>query len=247
MRDRKPHSITNFLQSLATWETENKIYCKQTLLSGSGPKTFWTRELKGDELELVSSYSSLNRYMVTDQTALNPNVDTNTSDPLNTIRQLGWFMAKIIRILTCDLDITPKIVIVYLHVPYMQEAPVTQNMWLTFDCRMFVIRPSCSCTHQKHLCVQFQPLHWYKALFPVNVCLDLLARWTTKASTVPLRWWSLFSHRESPLQKPSAIRKIFGAVIWTERRFFLTRNKDLNRVNVCCSMCGCVRLPSGVI
>lgn len=44
-----------FLQSLATWESENKIYCKQTLLSGNGPKTFWSRELKGEELELVSS------------------------------------------------------------------------------------------------------------------------------------------------------------------------------------------------
>ncbi|KAG7221734.1 hypothetical protein INR49_029117, partial [Caranx melampygus] len=34
----------NFLIELATWETENKIYCKQTLVSGSGPKTFWSRE-----------------------------------------------------------------------------------------------------------------------------------------------------------------------------------------------------------
>ncbi|KAG7482600.1 cellular retinoic acid-binding protein 1 [Solea senegalensis] len=40
-------------KSLATWETENKIYCKQTLLSGSGPKTFWSRELRGDELILI--------------------------------------------------------------------------------------------------------------------------------------------------------------------------------------------------
>lgn len=40
-------------KSLATWETENKIYCKQTLLSGNGPKTFWSRELRGDELVLV--------------------------------------------------------------------------------------------------------------------------------------------------------------------------------------------------
>uniref|UniRef100_A0A3Q4AFF9 Cellular retinoic acid-binding protein 1 n=1 Tax=Mola mola TaxID=94237 RepID=A0A3Q4AFF9_MOLML len=39
-------------KSLATWESENKIYCTQTLLSGSGPKTFWSRELKGDELVL---------------------------------------------------------------------------------------------------------------------------------------------------------------------------------------------------
>uniref|UniRef100_A0AAX7TEX0 Cellular retinoic acid-binding protein 1 n=1 Tax=Astatotilapia calliptera TaxID=8154 RepID=A0AAX7TEX0_ASTCA len=40
-------------KSLATWETENKIYSKQTLLSGNGPKTFWSRELKGDELILL--------------------------------------------------------------------------------------------------------------------------------------------------------------------------------------------------
>ncbi|XP_054473243.1 cellular retinoic acid-binding protein 1 [Anoplopoma fimbria] len=40
-------------KSLATWETENKIYCKQTLLSGNGPKTFWTRELNGEELVLT--------------------------------------------------------------------------------------------------------------------------------------------------------------------------------------------------
>ncbi|XP_056869325.1 cellular retinoic acid-binding protein 1-like isoform X2 [Takifugu flavidus] len=40
-------------KSLATWETGNKIYCKQTLLSGDGPKTFWSRELKGEELELI--------------------------------------------------------------------------------------------------------------------------------------------------------------------------------------------------
>ncbi|CAJ1049268.1 cellular retinoic acid-binding protein 1 [Xyrichtys novacula] len=40
-------------KSLATWENENKIYCKQTLLSESGPKTFWSRELKGDELILI--------------------------------------------------------------------------------------------------------------------------------------------------------------------------------------------------
>uniref|UniRef100_A0A3B3SR73 Cellular retinoic acid binding protein 1 n=1 Tax=Paramormyrops kingsleyae TaxID=1676925 RepID=A0A3B3SR73_9TELE len=39
-------------KSLATWETENKIYCKQTLLDGHGPRTYWTRELKGDELVL---------------------------------------------------------------------------------------------------------------------------------------------------------------------------------------------------
>ncbi|XP_034015998.1 cellular retinoic acid-binding protein 1 [Thalassophryne amazonica] len=40
-------------KSLATWETDNKIYCKQALLSGNGPKTFWSRELKGDELILI--------------------------------------------------------------------------------------------------------------------------------------------------------------------------------------------------
>lgn len=44
------------LQSLPTWETENKIYCKQTLLDAGGPKTFWTRELRGDELILVSCF-----------------------------------------------------------------------------------------------------------------------------------------------------------------------------------------------
>ncbi|XP_078540768.1 cellular retinoic acid-binding protein 1 [Lissotriton helveticus] len=40
-------------KSLATWETENKIYCKQTLVEGSGPKTFWSRELVNDELILT--------------------------------------------------------------------------------------------------------------------------------------------------------------------------------------------------
>ncbi|XP_075875346.1 cellular retinoic acid-binding protein 1-like [Nelusetta ayraudi] len=40
-------------KSLATWERENKIHCRQTLLSGNGPKTFWSRELKGDELILI--------------------------------------------------------------------------------------------------------------------------------------------------------------------------------------------------
>ncbi|XP_037538457.1 cellular retinoic acid-binding protein 1a [Nematolebias whitei] len=40
-------------KSLATWESENKIHCKQTLVDGDGPKTFWTRELKGDELILT--------------------------------------------------------------------------------------------------------------------------------------------------------------------------------------------------
>ncbi|XP_048375653.1 cellular retinoic acid-binding protein 1 isoform X2 [Sphaerodactylus townsendi] len=40
-------------RSLATWENENKIYCKQTLLEGEGPKTYWTRELAGEELILT--------------------------------------------------------------------------------------------------------------------------------------------------------------------------------------------------
>lgn len=40
-------------KSLATWETENKIHCQQTLVEGDGPKTFWTRELNGDELTLI--------------------------------------------------------------------------------------------------------------------------------------------------------------------------------------------------
>ncbi|NWI57476.1 RABP1 protein, partial [Calyptomena viridis] len=39
-------------RSLATWENENKIYCKQTLIEGDGPKTYWTRELANDELIL---------------------------------------------------------------------------------------------------------------------------------------------------------------------------------------------------
>ncbi|XP_015253909.1 cellular retinoic acid-binding protein 1a [Cyprinodon tularosa] len=41
------------VKSLPTWETENKIYCQQTLVDGDGPKTYWTRELKGDELILT--------------------------------------------------------------------------------------------------------------------------------------------------------------------------------------------------
>lgn len=45
-------------QSLATWESENKIQCKQTLVEGDGPKTFWTRELNGDELTLVRMRAS---------------------------------------------------------------------------------------------------------------------------------------------------------------------------------------------
>ncbi|XP_013886780.1 cellular retinoic acid-binding protein 1 [Austrofundulus limnaeus] len=40
-------------KSLATWESENKIRCQQTLLDGDGPKTYWTRELNGDELILT--------------------------------------------------------------------------------------------------------------------------------------------------------------------------------------------------
>ncbi|XP_028812608.1 cellular retinoic acid-binding protein 1b [Denticeps clupeoides] len=40
-------------KSLATWETDSKMFCKQTLLDGVGPKTYWTRELRGDELILT--------------------------------------------------------------------------------------------------------------------------------------------------------------------------------------------------
>ncbi|XP_052371820.1 cellular retinoic acid-binding protein 1-like [Oncorhynchus keta] len=40
-------------KSLATWETESKMYCRQTLLDGNGPRTFWTRELRGNELILT--------------------------------------------------------------------------------------------------------------------------------------------------------------------------------------------------
>lgn len=43
------------LQSLATWESENKMHCQQKLVDGDGPKTYWTRELNGDELILVSA------------------------------------------------------------------------------------------------------------------------------------------------------------------------------------------------
>nr|XP_054599051.1 cellular retinoic acid-binding protein 1 isoform X1 [Nothobranchius furzeri] len=39
-------------KSLATWASENKIQCQQTLVDGGGPKTYWTRELNGDELIL---------------------------------------------------------------------------------------------------------------------------------------------------------------------------------------------------
>ncbi|XP_075064504.1 cellular retinoic acid-binding protein 1 [Mixophyes fleayi] len=40
-------------KSFPIWEKENKIYCKQTLVEGMGPKTYWTRELVGGELILV--------------------------------------------------------------------------------------------------------------------------------------------------------------------------------------------------
>ncbi|XP_059802855.1 cellular retinoic acid-binding protein 1-like [Hemitrygon akajei] len=40
-------------KSLPKWESENKIYCKQTLLNGCGPKTHWTRELVDNELILT--------------------------------------------------------------------------------------------------------------------------------------------------------------------------------------------------
>lgn len=50
----------NCLQSLATWETENKMTCRQTLVDGNGPKTYWTRELKGNELILVRTFTISN-------------------------------------------------------------------------------------------------------------------------------------------------------------------------------------------
>lgn len=50
--------VSSCLQSFATWESENKIHCKQTLVDGDGPKTFWTRELNGDQLTLVSIKAS---------------------------------------------------------------------------------------------------------------------------------------------------------------------------------------------
>ncbi|XP_051572255.1 cellular retinoic acid-binding protein 1-like [Myxocyprinus asiaticus] len=40
-------------KSVATWESENKITCRQTLVDGNGPKTYWTRELRGNELILT--------------------------------------------------------------------------------------------------------------------------------------------------------------------------------------------------
>ncbi|XP_054588231.1 cellular retinoic acid-binding protein 1 isoform X2 [Nothobranchius furzeri] len=49
----KTSTTVRTTESLATWEKENKIYCKQTLVSANGPKTFWSRELKGDELILL--------------------------------------------------------------------------------------------------------------------------------------------------------------------------------------------------
>ncbi|RXN05289.1 cellular retinoic acid-binding 1 [Labeo rohita] len=52
---RKCKILTEFfgLQSLATWETENKMYCKQKLVDQDGPVTYWSRELRGDELILI--------------------------------------------------------------------------------------------------------------------------------------------------------------------------------------------------
>ncbi|CAI9560192.1 unnamed protein product, partial [Staurois parvus] len=44
-------------KSFPIWEKEKKIYCKQTLVDGTGPKTFWTRELAGDELILVRKFT----------------------------------------------------------------------------------------------------------------------------------------------------------------------------------------------
>ncbi|XP_077567256.1 cellular retinoic acid-binding protein 1a [Stigmatopora nigra] len=40
-------------KSLVTWASENKLTCQQTLVDGDGPKTFWTRELNGEELTLI--------------------------------------------------------------------------------------------------------------------------------------------------------------------------------------------------
>ncbi|XP_041725051.1 cellular retinoic acid-binding protein 1 [Coregonus clupeaformis] len=40
-------------KSLAIWEAENKMVCMQKLVDGDGPKTYWTRELLGDELILT--------------------------------------------------------------------------------------------------------------------------------------------------------------------------------------------------
>uniref|UniRef100_A0A8B9J139 Cellular retinoic acid binding protein 2 n=1 Tax=Amazona collaria TaxID=241587 RepID=A0A8B9J139_9PSIT len=35
-------------QSLAKWESENKMVCEQRLLRGEGPRTGWSRELTND-------------------------------------------------------------------------------------------------------------------------------------------------------------------------------------------------------
>uniref|UniRef100_A0A672Q1Y4 Cellular retinoic acid binding protein 1a n=1 Tax=Sinocyclocheilus grahami TaxID=75366 RepID=A0A672Q1Y4_SINGR len=51
-QEARPIKCTNG-RSLAMWETENKIYCKQTLVAQDGPVTYWSRELRGDELILV--------------------------------------------------------------------------------------------------------------------------------------------------------------------------------------------------
>lgn len=56
--------VPTCLQSLATWETENKIYCKQTLVDGDGPKTYWSRELQGDELILVRMERQLDTVLI---------------------------------------------------------------------------------------------------------------------------------------------------------------------------------------
>lgn len=48
------------LQSLARWESENKMVCEQRLLKGDGPKTGWSREMTNDgELILVRRNSGL--------------------------------------------------------------------------------------------------------------------------------------------------------------------------------------------
>ncbi|KAJ7311249.1 hypothetical protein JRQ81_006863 [Phrynocephalus forsythii] len=56
-------------RSLPTWENENKIHCKQTLLEGEGPKTYWTRELVGDELILTFGADDVKIFFV-------PKIDT---------------------------------------------------------------------------------------------------------------------------------------------------------------------------
>lgn len=48
------------LQSLARWESENKMVCEQRLLKGDGPKTGWSREMTNDgELILVRGHSGV--------------------------------------------------------------------------------------------------------------------------------------------------------------------------------------------